>query len=103
MKVAVTDWSAFDTDDQEKRLSIDYYKVWGENPPVLLALIDALEIRILREEDSFYDKEIRFNWWVTDYSQTYIDIQLDIHNPENIAETGVPDTISVTFWGTRYF
>ena len=31
-KVAVTDWN--DLKDYENRLSIDYYKVWGEEPPV---------------------------------------------------------------------
>ena len=72
-------------------------------PAMLLALIDALEVRILSETDEWYDQEIRFSWSVSDYSADFLDLQIDVRNPEKIAETGKPDIISVTFWGTRYF
>ena len=70
---------------------------------MLLALIDALEVRILRETDYWFDQEVRFTWFVSDYSAQFLDLQIDVRNPENIGETGEPDIISVTFWGTRYF
>ena len=54
-KIVVTDWSAFSPEDQEKRLSIGYWELWGQKPAMLLALIDALEVRILREKDDWYD------------------------------------------------
>ena len=30
-------------------------------------------------------------------------MQIDINNTQNIGETGKPDLISLTFWGTNYF
>lgn len=54
-KIAVTDWSAFSPEDQKKRLLIGYWELWGLKPAMLLALIDALEVRILRETDDWYD------------------------------------------------
>ena len=37
------------------------------------------------------------------FSSEWIDIQLEIYNPELIAENGEPDVLSVTFWGIEYF
>ena len=69
-----------------------------------MALIDALEIRITREDPEANVEQIEFTWDILSYSQRYIQIQLDIENAERIAEDfGEPDNLSVTFWGTEYF
>ena len=55
-----------------------------------------------------YDDEedytsIEFDWEMTGFSNSFIDIQLYIQNAERIGESGQPDILSVTFWGTGYF
>jgi len=55
-----------------------------------VALIDALEVRILKDDEE--RDPINFSWDVVSYTETFIELQLDIRNPELIAEDfGEPD------------
>lgn len=102
-KTAVRDWSAFDEEDVEARLELGYYKVWGEPPAVQLALIDSLELRILPADVTLATDPIEFTWQLVSYDSRFIEIQLEISNPQSIGESGEPDILSVTFWGKSYF
>lgn len=73
-KIAIRDWAAFSLEDRESRLSISYYEVYGVKPAELLALIDALEIRILPFDDEFDFVPIDFTWEMTGFSNSFIEI-----------------------------
>lgn len=67
-------------------------------------MIDALEVRIERKDPDVDLDPISFTWDIVSYSDKFISLQLDIKNPEKLAENfGEPDVLSVTFWGTKYF
>lgn len=67
-----------------------------------MALIDALEVRIL--QDDIEREPINFTWDIVNYEDESIDLQLNIRNPESIGDDfGEPDTLSITFWGTKFF
>lgn len=73
-KVAVRDWSAFSAEEQESRLDIGWYEVYGQKPPEYLALIDSLEIRIIPEDIDLVSKPIEFDWVISSYTESFIDI-----------------------------
>ena len=84
-KVAVDDISLFDTEEKEQRLEFGWFKqenIDGELLALRLALIDAMEIRITREDPDAEVDPIKFTWDIVSYAQTSIKIQLDIENAE---------------------
>ena len=97
------DWTAFSEWDQENRLDYEWLEVNGQKPAELLALINSLELRIMPYDDEEDYKSIKFDWVITGFSSSFIDIQLYVENAESIGESGEPDILSVTFWGTKYF
>ena len=106
-KVALEDLSVFDERDVSDRVEFKWYNVEKDlrgQEAVRLALIDALEVRILREYPDEELTPVIFSYEIVSYSSEYIDLQLDIENPEDIGEDyGRPDRLTVTFWGTEYF
>ena len=104
-KVAVNNISHFSEQEIEQRVEFNWFRSNDEEAKALkLALIDAMEVRITREDPDARVESIDFTWDILSYSQREIRIQLDIDNAERIAEDfGEPDNLSVTFWGTEYF
>lgn len=61
-------------------------------------------MRIRRADPDSDSGPIVFSWKVASYTQRFLQLQLDIKNPESIADDlGDPDILSVTFWGTNFF
>lgn len=68
-----------------------------------LRIIDALEISILTTYDDGETEEIAFSWYLANYKEQYLDIQLVFEQPELVSQRNAIDTIKVTFWGTEFF
>ena len=61
-------------------------------------------MRITREDPDAEVPPIEFTWDILGYNSRFLQIQLEIKNPESIGDDfGEPDNLSVTFWGTKYF
>ena len=105
MKVAIDDISAFSLIEIDERISYGWFVYEDKiETPLKLALIDSLEVRILREDPDTDLPDIRFSWDIVSYDEQFMTIQLDIENPENIGEDfGAPDNVLITFWDTKYF
>ena len=73
-KIAVRDWSAFSEWDQENRLQYKWLEVNGQKPAELLALINSLELRIMPYDDEEDYTSIKFDWVITGFSSSFIDI-----------------------------
>ena len=103
-------------------------EVYGKKPTQLLALISSLEIRIiydglnadakvdnrrarlLEDTQEFEDDDdiepegqIELDKLIVSYTEGFIDVQLLIERPELIGRSGQPDTLSITFWDTKFF
>ena len=63
MRVAIDDISAFTQTEIEERISYGWFIYEDQiETPLKLALIDALEVRILREDPDTDLPAIRFSW-----------------------------------------
>ena len=79
-KVAVDDFSRFSEEEIDQRLEFRWFRVGDDSnedeemEALRLALIDALEIRITREDPEANVEQIEFTWDILSYSQRYIKI-----------------------------
>jgi len=64
----------FSQEDQDSRLKINYYEMHGSKAAELLAVISALEIRILPADDDFENIPIDFSWAMTGFSNSFVNI-----------------------------
>ena len=64
----------FSQEEQDSRLKINYYEIYGIKPAELLAIISALEIRILPADDDFENVPIDFTWTMTGFSNSFVNI-----------------------------
>ena len=69
------DWSSFSEEDVKSRLEIGFYEIYGRKPAEYLALIDALELRILPADPEWLDNEpIQFTWEMLSFTSSEIEI-----------------------------
>lgn len=70
-----------------------------------MVILDALEVKILREiDDEISVLNIEFDWDVSYYTSELIYLQLIIKKPQELSPFfNINDYISVTFWGNDYF
>ena len=58
-----------------------------------MKLLEALEVKIIPEDDDFLSKTVDFEWDIYGYDNDYVWLQLNIKNPWDVAADGQFDNI----------
>ena len=85
-KVFIEDYSSFTPTEQDERLQFQWFIKDGEVERLRLALIDALEVRILREDPDNGLDPIAFTWDIISFDERLLKLKLKIENAEAIAD-----------------
>ena len=81
-----------------------WYEDTERNRLVRTALLDSLQLKMIKEIESRLPSEVVIlDWDFVGYSEDFIFLKIKFENPDEIGAYDELDLIEVTFWGVEFF